>query len=290
MIYYEFGHDTVIVKIFLMVKDSNISKTCISCGLEKQLAAFLQINGPEGSSYGNVCSTCRGSGLGKVIVIPEQDDERHSSSSTGLKIDAKSKIHIDIEKKQTVKNKQELDIEEKKKDELTTDKLLEKKEQKQDAETKHRQQYIDPKKRDSFLNYQSKKPPTSPFIAARDHEAALQKTALDQHGTLETLHKETATKQEEQLKSIDILNIDTDLTQPKLKLQSAEFIKAVKAQGWLRTGAQHNPGIERQFLAKNPASQQNSAKTTQTEKNADPLLDAIDEIFEPNSPGSGRRR
>src|ERR1700722_17983588 len=96
--------------------DNQLSKTCVSCGLQKPLTAFLQISGPEGSSYGNVCSTCRGSGLGRKIVIPAVEEE-HSTSSTGLKIDAKAKQQIEREKKRKSEEKNVLEHKEEQKHE-----------------------------------------------------------------------------------------------------------------------------------------------------------------------------
>ena len=266
-----------------MVKQNQLSKICFNCGLQKQLSAFLQISGPEGSSYGNICSTCRGSGLGKEIVIPEKEnEERHSSSSTGLKIDAKTKVHLDIENKQRVQSQKETEIKETKKRESTKDELLERKEKKDEAELKHREAYIEPKKKDSFLNYQSKKPAQKP-ITAPEKEAVIKKAVMDQHGILQTLHKEELAKHEEKVKGTDLVNIDVDLSQPLEKMRSAEFNKAAKAQAWLRTGVSHGAS---QFLAKNPAAQKSAEMSNQHD---DSLVDALKDVFEPSSPGSRRR-
>jgi hypothetical protein len=268
-----------------MVKQNQLSKTCFNCGLQKQLSAFLQISGPEGTSYGNICSTCRGSGLGKEIVIPEKEnEERQSSSSTGLKIDAKTKVHIEFETKQRLQNQKETEIKETKKRESTKEELLERKEKKNEAEQKHRQAYIEPKKKDGFLNYQSTKP-AQKLITAPEKEAVIKKAVMDQHGILQTLHKEELAKHEEKVKGMDLVNIDVDLSQPLEKTRSAEFNKAAKAQAWLRTGAVHTTS---QFLTKNPAAQK-TAEVAHPENRDDALVDALKEVFEPNSPGSRRR-
>ena len=267
-----------------MTSQIQLNKTCINCGLQKQISAFLQISGPEGTSYGNICSTCRGSGLGKAVVIPEKEDERQSSSSTGLKIDAKSKVHIDVEKKQRIQNESELDIKEAKKKELTQDELLERKDKNKESEQKHRQAYIEPKKKEGFLNYQSKKPAQQP-ITAPEKEAVIKKTVQDQHGILESLQKEDTQKHDEKSKGIDLLNMDVDLSQPLEKFRSAEFMKAAKAQGWLRAGAIHNTPAQHAKSNAPPSAE----KSHQADHKEDPLVENIKEIFEPTSPGTRRR-
>jgi hypothetical protein len=117
--------------------DNQLSKSCLSCGLQKPLSAFLQITGPEGSSYGNICSTCRGSGMGKKITITEVEDD-HVSSSTGLKIDGKAKQQIDRVKKRKAEEKVVLEHKEEIKDEHEKLEKTERKEIKEDAERKHR--------------------------------------------------------------------------------------------------------------------------------------------------------
>jgi hypothetical protein len=81
---------------------NQLSKTCINCGLQKPLTAYLQIAGAEGSTYGNICSTCRGSGLGKKVTLPVMEDTSSSSSSTGLTW--KRKLSLKNVKKKIRKN------------------------------------------------------------------------------------------------------------------------------------------------------------------------------------------
>jgi hypothetical protein len=267
-----------------MVKQNQLNKTCMSCGLQKQISAYLQISGPEGTSYGSICSTCRGSGLGKAVTIPENDsEERHSSSSTGLKIDAKAKAHIDIEKKQLKQNQKEIEIKENKKLESAKEDLLDRKEKKEDAEQKHRQSYIEPKKTEGFLNYQSKKPAQKLPIVASEKDAVLKKAVLDQHGILATLHKEDAAKHEDKIKNTDLSNIDLDFSQPLEKLRSAEFNKAASAQGWLRTG-----NVGARFLANNQATNK-TEQALSADNKKDPLEEYLNEAFQPESPGTRRR-
>jgi hypothetical protein len=260
-----------------MVKHIQLTKTCINCGLQKQISAFLQISGPEGTSYGNICSTCRGSAVGKTVVIPESEEHHSSSGATGLKIDSKTKVHIDTEKQQQKLDKTERDIKEAKKEELEKTVVQERKDDTTTAEQKHRQDYLEPTKKDSFLNYLSKKPPPKP-ITATEKADVIRKTALDQHGILDTLIKEDHTKQDEKSKGIDMVNIDADLSQSHLeKFRSPEFLKAAKAQGWIRMSGIHgSPG-------------QQAKPADGAPKKDDPLRENLKEIFDPKSPGTRRR-
>ena len=134
-----------------------LSKVCINCSLQKPINAFLQIAGPQGTTYGNICSTCRGSGLGKKVVLPVKE-ESSSSSSTGLKIDAKSKIHADLEKKAATEKKTEEAKKERETIDLKNSAVEDRKNTKQNLERKHREEFIDPsKKKSSFLDYQKQK-------------------------------------------------------------------------------------------------------------------------------------
>lgn len=241
--------------------NNQITKTCIICGLVKPINAFLQIQGPEGTSYGNTCSTCRGSSAGKKVVITETDEERTSSSSTGLKIDAKAKIKADLDKKLAAQKQKELEKEEREKLESNVDDVRETKEAKQSAERDHRENYIEPQKKSSFLNFQVKK-----NIA----DTAVKTATIIQNAKLEIQHKEDAIKQEEKDKTLDLAG-DTDFSQSLEKHRTAEYGKVVK---WLGQGA----AINRQYIVNDP------------KKNA---IDFVEKTFEdetPKSPGSGRRR
>jgi hypothetical protein len=241
--------------------NNHITKTCIICGLAKPMNAFLQIQGPEGTSYGNTCSTCRGSSVGKKVIIPENEEERSSSSSTGLKIDAKSKMQSDLEKKDAAQKQKELDKEERVKLEDSVDDKLETKEQKLQAEKKHREEYIEPQKKSSFLNFQNVK-----NLA----DTAIKQATFTQQARQNVEHMEAAQKQEEKDKKLDMVD-DTDLSQSLEKFKSAEYKKVVN---WLHKGA----AINRQYIVNDPQK--------------DPI-DFVEKTFEnetPKSPGSGRRR
>src|SRR3990167_11420340 len=92
-----------------------LSKTCAACGLQKPLSAFLQLT-DAGTSYGNICSTCRKAGAD--IKKPKTEAEDSTTSVSGHKIDTKTKIHGDIDKKQIKQRTEELYHEDRKKDEI----------------------------------------------------------------------------------------------------------------------------------------------------------------------------
>jgi hypothetical protein len=241
-----------------------LAKTCINCGLQKPITAFLQISGPQGTSYGNICSTCRGSGLGKKIVIPVNEDASSSSSSTGLKIDAKSKIHADLEKKELTDKKKEADKKEREVLDLKNAATEERKELKQTLERKHRNTFLDITKKTSFMDYQSKKP--------EDKRRGLETQTLNEI----MQNTDSAIKEEIKAKTVDLSVSHIDPTQTGSLKYGAEWKKFRTRLG----GSAAINTIEQQFKG-NP----NVGK--------DALIDFVEENFEdentPTSPGSRRR-
>lgn len=98
-------------------KNSNLTKICSYCGQIKPLAAFLEFSSEKGSYYGSVCSTCR-----KTVIEEKRkkrEAEEATTSSSGFKIDAKTKVQKESDKRKLRKEQTEQDIEEKgKKDNL----------------------------------------------------------------------------------------------------------------------------------------------------------------------------
>ena len=152
----------------------SLTKTCTNCGLQKPLSAFLQISGKEGSTYGNICSTCRKGVLDKPkFSTPEES----TTSDSGLKIDSKAKVHADIEKMQQRERVEDLYTEERKKDEKQNLERTQKKEGIVKDEKKHHQSFLDKRSssenkktviEQSLLHEQAEKEPqidlTVPFI------------------------------------------------------------------------------------------------------------------------------
>lgn len=77
---------------------TSLTKMCGSCGQQKPLTAFLYMSSTEGSTYGNICSSCRKAGKDKLKAPSLEDGS--GTSTTGNKIDAKTKVKTDLDKKQ----------------------------------------------------------------------------------------------------------------------------------------------------------------------------------------------
>lgn len=88
-----------------MTRDiSNQVKTCKSCGIQKPLSAFLQYSGRVGSSYSNICTSCRANTTPKA-----SQDTDSGTMKTEKKIDAKAKVWIEINDKNLRKELDERD-------------------------------------------------------------------------------------------------------------------------------------------------------------------------------------
>lgn len=72
-----------------------LTKTCSSCGLQKPLSAFLEMAGPQGTTYGNICASCRKSNREKAASKKADDD---STSKTGFNIDSEEKTKSEQDK------------------------------------------------------------------------------------------------------------------------------------------------------------------------------------------------
>ncbi len=141
-----------------MAKREHLTRICTACGMEKPLSAFLQISGAQGTTYGSICSTCRGTGAKEKSTVPVREEEQ-SSTSSGIRIGTKQKVELEKQKKREYDElKQQYIEEDKKRDQITIEKVATT-EQKEKAEKEHRQT-IEAKKQ-GFLSYQTKKPPLS---------------------------------------------------------------------------------------------------------------------------------
>lgn len=139
-------------------------KTCSSCGKQKPLAAFLQLSGTEGASYGNVCATCRGSHIHKK-AITEKDESTRSSS--GLHVDSKTKVKSESDKRHHRLEIEERYHEDREEQAEEAFQQLEKKHIKSEKEKDHRKNYIE---KQSFLK--TSKTPAAPTSPANVHEVA----------------------------------------------------------------------------------------------------------------------
>lgn len=159
----------------------SLFKTCSQCGLQKPLSAFLQVAGPQGTTYGNVCADCRKAKMDKVAKPKEVDEV--SSSTSGERIGAKSRIHQEMSDKSQRVHQEALDEADKEKKEEKKVKIGKSIATKQKEEKQHREHYL---QKGSFL---SEKP--------EQKKQSAQKQQAEQSAKLE------ATKQEERLKGFD---------------------------------------------------------------------------------------
>jgi len=225
--------------------NNTLLKSCASCGKPKPLTAFLQMTGPQGAIYGNICASCR-SAQAKAPVEKEPDD-RTTRSTIGLKIDAKAKEQAQKEDKTLREHKQEAHQEERKKKELTQAAKTEKTEA-QAKDTKTRQEM---------------------FLDARQRMAALSKKSSaekkPQDGTQARIHQQTETsereakyrniesglREEEKLTKPDFGNIYID-PQTGAEVRYAQSSVFQQYREWLGSSA-HIRTFERLF-GKNPPS------------------------------------
>ena len=124
-----------------------LTKTCSICGQQKPMAAFLQLAGAQGTTYGNICSTCRQAGLDKKVE-PKEADER-TRSTTGKTIDNKAKVQVETDIKQLRKETEEQYFEELDEEIEQQSETTEKKQNVAKAEKSHRENYIEKR---SFLD------------------------------------------------------------------------------------------------------------------------------------------
>jgi hypothetical protein len=201
-----------------MTASKILKKICISCGLEKPYSAFLQISGPTGTMSGSTCATCRGTTSSQKIILPTEADDEVSSTSHGLKIDAKRKDSMDKSKKNQRKEKESREQKEKEYKFALQDKQLEKKLTLEFAERKHRE---------NFLN----KPKATPKNLAGDtvkaHEAFLQTASiLEEKARAEGVLNQEGRMNDQRNGAIDLSQIHLDpLITGTVKFNSAEFNK-----------------------------------------------------------------
>lgn len=127
-----------------------ITKVCTSCGQRKPLSAFMQIAGPEGTTYTQICAECRRANL---KATPIEKDESTTSDSKH-NIDAKTKVKAETDKRKLRQEIEENYFEERGKGEKKTVKKIETREILVKGEKQHRDRYL---KSGSFLDANKKK-------------------------------------------------------------------------------------------------------------------------------------
>jgi hypothetical protein len=161
----------------------NLTKTCSSCGLQKPRAAFLQLGGSAGTIYGHICADCRQAKLDQTA--PPQEPDEQTASTSGKKIDSKSKVHDEIIEKKQFQDAEALDKHERQEIEEEKFKQLQKVIHREEDEKKHRKSFLE---KGTFLT-------TQKTDSQRAFEARIK---------AEQDLKMDAVKQEAELKGIDL--------------------------------------------------------------------------------------
>lgn len=149
-------------------KNPILMKTCSHCGEQKPLSAFLQLTGPQGTSYSTVCFACRKAYNEKAALAKESSDEV-TTSRTGVKIDSKTKVKGEIDKREHRKQQNEQDLDEREKKVKFTFQQTEKKQHIAHDEKKHRKDYIEKR---SFLDTPKKTIKTGMMVFGGEDQKA----------------------------------------------------------------------------------------------------------------------
>ena len=266
-----------------MEKQRPLNRTCLSCGLEKPLAAFLQISGTQGTVYGNICSTCRSTGAKSKTIVPKTDiDDEEGSESSGYRIDNKMKVQEEIERKRLDKKTKELDQLERRALEDSLNKKTDRKDAKEKGEKEHRKD-IDTKKQKGFLSTQTGTKPNNQ--SAIDRATHQERGFIQSHQEIiENQNQESAIKEEIRNTTIDLSQEfrDPQFGESGLRFQS-EIFRAFRAR--LGPGANINAKIRDMFIKK----ENKAGDSNEPIKEKDPLNEYADKNWNPSgSPKRGR--
>lgn len=258
-----------------------LTKTCSVCGQQKPFSAFLQLAGPQGTTYSNICSSCRKTAMEKSGT--KKEPEEQTTISTGFKIDAKAKVQDAVEKREHLKKVKELGEEEQKKKEGIKLEKTRKTDFISKSEREHRETFLKGKR--SFLDL------------GRQPEKRERSGEITQRATEEAVVKEQIAREEQQATT-------TDLTVPYLDTQFGEKLKYgqhfrefqkkygqhfQEFQRWLGKDKDgKNPAITQtieQMFKKTDAVTAQPVKTTETtpgKGEKDPLIDYINKNWGPS--------
>lgn len=146
--------------------NQSLTKVCANCGQQKPLSAFLQLSGNEGTIYSNICATCRKT----LLTNPKEQEKEDSTKSTiGNKIDAKTKVQAEIDKRSLRKEMEESNQEEKHKKEKIFFKQQEKNDNIAEEEKSHRKNYLE---KSSFLQTKKTSVPDNQSVHGGEKQSA----------------------------------------------------------------------------------------------------------------------
>ncbi len=232
-----------------MKKHKLLTRSCVVCGLEKPLSAFLQLGNKKGAIYGTICGACRGSGLKEKVA--HEDDA--SSTSAGMRIRAKERVDI-IKQQKSDFQEQQIQHKEgtKKRDQISFEKTETRDEK--DLALKRRDQ------KQSFLNYQTK------IQQSLSAQSVLNQKKDDRLFTSVPTEKQQAT---EAVRKAETIKQEQKKTTGNLTgspiLDQQHLLNRDKLRAWLGADAPLMKTLSRLYTTVNP-SQKSATERTEINK------------------------
>lgn len=258
---------------------TQMTRTCSACGLEKPLAAFLEISSTHGTRYGNLCATCRGAGI--TEKKNKVEEEQSTVATSGSRIGLKERVFIEKEqKKQIISDNEERTEQLNERDRLQEEKK-EKTTLKERLEKNHRNTYLDTKTQPSFL---SKTLPSSgttnippAHTSQRDPHIEREKITINEKQQIKDAHRE------EQKKTADLQHQYHD---PKGELWGYTpsflgFQDRIGVVSAFNVSKVIKENLKKLSLTKDAPQQTNATKK-------DPILDFAEKTWGPTTPRRNR--
>ena len=255
------------------MSNNRLTRTCVACGIQKPLSAFLEISGAKGAMYGNICATCRGAGItGKPV--PTEDE--YSTSKSSSTIDAKARYQIDLERKRKLQEVKDLNLEEQKKRDTVSVEKSERSEIIKKAEKEHQEKFTRVKSIKEMLGKPSK-PEATAARTASIFEEQRQIFEAEQHQTIG--NKQEARKQQ------------TELGEGPFVDTAHAFEQRLHAGGSLYREFQQRLGPESSFLRNQRLRLQKNIQTQAKDgaQKKDPTVEYVQDNM-PRTPGSGMKK
>jgi hypothetical protein len=256
-----------------------MTRICSACGIEKPLAAFLEISSTHGTRYGIYCSACRGSGLAEKKNKNEEDPG--TLSTTGNRIGLKERSFIEREQKKKIDIEKTERIEQLAKRDATTQEKTDKTIQKENLEKDHRRTYLDLKKQPGFLG---KKLPSGSVVPRTIQNTPVLDTKKQEEKNVaqEKEFDKKSTHQEEQKKTFNLKDQYIDPQAGEIRAHNPIFLAFQDSLG----ASPFKIIRERlnQLAQKKP-----EAAIKKSAENKDPLLTFVEKTWG-GGPSSGRKR
>lgn len=255
----------------------HLTRTCAVCGLQKPLAAFLQISGEHGTLYGNICAACRGSG--RTIKNPKLSDEKEKGGAS-LRIGSKEKIYAEKDQRQKIKDIKELFNKEAKRREALTQQKLEATEEKE--KERKEKLFLDPKQgflaKNSLIKESNRK---------ESVEATTVKKAQDiREMMVENIKMEDALRQEIQMTTADLAVPYIEPQTWHLRYHGEHFLRF---KAWLGTSSPIVTALERLQTHGKKLSESHVQNKPQAAEPSPPKKEILEDFIEKRL-GPGKKR